>query len=263
MTAVEFHRMTRGADGHHTHGWIASLLCHGLGAGCALLLLAEIDKPVLPKPFVWEVAMTEAPAPVEPAPVEPAPAPPVRQPVKRVVESQPLVTPVEPIQEPAPVQQEVHEPMAEQLVQAIAPSVIDRSESIQTQEAVAEPATPTSESLSSTIEHRVIHHRLVRFRQAEADYGWLRDTLRSRIEELKRYPPEARSNHWEGKVVVQAVIRADGTVADLSVAESSGRAVLDQEALAVMRKASPLVLKHPLGKSQVTILVPISYRLDG
>ena len=58
-------------------------------------------------------------------------------------------------------------------------------------------------------------------------------------------------------------IRDDGSVIALSIAESSGRSILDQEAMMVMKKASPLALKHPLGKSQITILVPISYRLDG
>jgi protein TonB len=103
----------------------------------------------------------------------------------------------------------------------------------------------------------------VHYRQTQADYGWLRDTLWKRIQELKRYPALARTNHWEGKVVVAAVIRDDGTVVGLRIAESSGRPILDQEALSVMRQASPLTLKHPLGKPQVTILVPISYRLDG
>lgn len=47
------------------------------------------------------------------------------------------------------------------------------------------------------------------------------------------------------------------------IAESSGQSILDQEALAVMMKASPLILKHPLGKPSITMLIPISYRLDG
>ena len=38
--------------------------------------------------------------------------------------------------------------------------------------------------------------------------------------------------------------------------------LLDQDAISVLRKASPLALKHPLGKEQITILVPIAYRLE-
>ncbi|MFO0775514.1 MAG: TonB family protein [Nitrospiraceae bacterium] len=109
-----------------------------------------------------------------------------------------------------------------------------------------------------SVTQRAVHHR-----QVEADFGWLRDTLWGRIEQLKRYPMQARANHWEGRVVVEAVIREDGEVVGLHIAESSGREVLDQEAMVVMKKASPLRLKHPLGRSQVTILVPITYRLDG
>ena len=59
---------------------------------------------------------------------------------------------------------------------------------------------------------------------------------------MKRYPTQARANHWEGKVLVKAVIRDDGTVADLMIAESSGQPILDQEAMAVMMKASPSIL---------------------
>jgi protein TonB len=93
------------------------------------------------------------------------------------------------------------------------------------------------------------------------DYSWLAEALWSRVERLKRYPHMARMNRWEGKVVLQAVVRENGELLELKVAESSGYAVLDQEALEVLRRASPLSLKHPLGQPQVVIQVPISYRL--
>jgi protein TonB len=96
---------------------------------------------------------------------------------------------------------------------------------------------------------------------AQADFGWLAESLWRRIEDLKRYPSLARSRRWEGRVVVEAVIRHDGEILDCQIAESSGHGVLDQDALAVLRRASPLPLKHPLGRDQVTILLPITYRL--
>lgn len=108
-----------------------------------------------------------------------------------------------------------------------------------------------------------MQHRLVQVREARADYGWLRDALWGRIAELKRYPTLAKANHWEGKVVAEVVIREDGTAVDLQVAESSGRPILDQDALAVIMKASPLTLKHALGRQTVTLLGPISCKLDG
>ena len=129
-------------------------------------------------------------------------------------------------------------------------------------EPIQERTEEVMQAAPSIIEHRVVQQRLVQYRQTQADYGWLRDALWRRIEALKRYPTQARANHWEGKVVVRAVIRDDGTVADLVITESSGRSILDQEAMAVMMKASPLILEYPLGNPSITMLIPISYRLD-
>lgn len=97
---------------------------------------------------------------------------------------------------------------------------------------------------------------------AKPDYGWLAQALWNRIEQLKRYPYFARMNRWEGKVVLRAVIKEDGQLMHLEVAESSGHSVLDLDALEIMRQASPLKLKHALGQPQVVVQVPISYRLE-
>jgi protein TonB len=94
------------------------------------------------------------------------------------------------------------------------------------------------------------------------DYGWLMDALWRQVDRLKRYPHTARLNRWEGKVVVRAVVRDDGQVVDLSVEESSGHTVLDRDALEILKQASPLKLKYPLGQSQVVVHVPISYKLQ-
>ncbi|WP_447984023.1 TonB family protein [Nitrospira sp. Nam74] len=117
--------------------------------------------------------------------------------------------------------------------------------------------------VSSEVEHRLVTERTVQaMPHAQADYGWLAESLWTRIEQLKRYPLQARTRHWEGKVILEAVIRDDGTIVGLRIDESSGHAILDQDALNVVKKASPLALKHPLGQPQITILVPISYNLE-
>lgn len=318
MTTIEFGKLTRSGETNHAHSWSVSLVFHVLSIWCAIVLLAEIEKPNRPMPFTWEVAMVEAPPKVEPAPVTPTPPPPVPTPVRpqatpqvqRTVDQRPQVqtqqvqpqtlttvetvrqmvqdvatpveqataTPVETAVHRTPVQSvesltavtETATPMVGAVVETSAPvaQLVTESSPVTAQIAVAhQPAVLEREapvqSDSPTVEEKAVQHRVVHYRQSQADYGWLRDTLWKRIQELKRYPALARTNHWEGKVVVAAVIRDDGTVVGLRIAESSGRPVLDQEALSVMRQASPLTLKHPLGKPQVTILVPISYRLDG
>lgn len=95
--------------------------------------------------------------------------------------------------------------------------------------------------------------------QARAHYGWLKADLMAHIERLKRYPQSALDNKWEGRVVVRAVIREDGHLLDLSVVESSGHEVLDRESLELLKRVSPLPLKHQLGAPQVTLRIPINY----
>lgn len=277
MTTLDLGRLTGESRPHQAHGWMVSLLCHVLVVGCAIALMAEIEKPVLPDTFQWEVSVVESPAPVEAAPPEKPPAPviqpppppvkpvtPIQQPVQHTVQD--VAVPVETVQAVQQTTQEAvtqvvssrQEPMVEQ-----APSQPTAVSSVERAEPIHERTEEVAQAAPSMIEHRAVQQRLVQYRQTQADYGWLRNALWGRIEELKRYPTQARANHWEGKVVVKAVIRDDGTVADLMIAESSGQPILDQEALAVMMKASPLILKHPLGKPSITMLIPISYRLDG
>ena len=140
---------------------------------------------------------------------------------------------------------------------------------VETASPVEAPTVSHSEPMDTivseptVVQQSSVAHREVReSAPAQADLGWLAESLWSRIEELKRYPRQARARRWEGKVVLEAVIRHDGTILECLIAESSGHGLLDQDAISVLRKASPLALKHPLGKEQITILVPIAYRLE-
>ena len=97
---------------------------------------------------------------------------------------------------------------------------------------------------------------------ARTDYGWLSDTILRRVEELKRYPSEARLDRAEGKVVLKVVIRGDGSVDDVEVYQSSGYRSLDHAAVELLRLAAPFQLPRPLGKSQMTVKIPMNYRLE-
>ena len=152
---------------------------------------------------------------------------------------------------------------------AVDPPAVVADAFVETATPVAAPAVSHSETMEPVVsEHTVVRQSSVVHREvretapAQADLGWLAESLWSRIEELKRYPRQARARRWQGKVVLEAVIRHDGTILECLIAESSGHGLLDQDAISVLRKASPLALKHPLGKEQITILVPIAYRLE-
>lgn len=99
-------------------------------------------------------------------------------------------------------------------------------------------------------------------RDLQADFGWLSAALRERIESLKRYPSFAKSRKWEGKVVIEADISESGEIVRVQVAESSGHTVLDDEAMAVVRRSSPVPLRYELGQLFITIRVPIVYKLN-
>jgi periplasmic protein TonB len=97
---------------------------------------------------------------------------------------------------------------------------------------------------------------------ARLDYSWLSETILRRVEELKRYPAEARLDRAEGKVVLKAVIRGDGSVDDVEVYQSSGYRSLDHAAVELLKQAAPFELPRPLGKSKMTVKIPMSYRLE-
>ncbi len=53
----------------------------------------------------------------------------------------------------------------------------------------------------------------------------------------KHYPKEARRNRWEGCVELSISVAADGSVAEVSILNSSGYRILDTSALKMMRNA--------------------------
>jgi protein TonB len=95
----------------------------------------------------------------------------------------------------------------------------------------------------------------------KVDHGWLAESLRRRLAEIKRYPSTARLNGWEGKVVLRAVIRADGHLSEVKVHRSSGYDALDNAAMEAIRLVCPLHMHQPLGTSEVAVYVPIVYSL--
>jgi protein TonB len=152
-------------------------------------------------------------------------------------------------------------PLAESSVsQTAVDNVPVETSAIQTMPVIESPGaqpTPATPIQQASIQHAPTQP----IPATKADYSWLLETLWNRVERLKRYPHIARTNRWEGLVVLKAVINEDGQLLDLKIAESSGHSVLDQDAMDVMRRSCPLQLKHPLGKSQVELRVPISYKL--
>jgi protein TonB len=87
--------------------------------------------------------------------------------------------------------------------------------------------------------------------------------ISAKIRQFEEYPPVARRRHWEGTTVVQLRVTPEGKVTDITVVEKSGYDVLDEAAMKMIRKASPLPAPpEGLRDRDRTVLVPIKFRLD-
>ena len=87
--------------------------------------------------------------------------------------------------------------------------------------------------------------------------------ISAKIKQHEEYPPVAKRRHWEGTTVVQLQLTPEGKVTDISVVEKSGYEILDEAAVKMVRKASPLPPPpESLPRRDRTVLVPIKFRLD-
>jgi periplasmic protein TonB len=87
-------------------------------------------------------------------------------------------------------------------------------------------------------------------------------SLVSHLNRFKRYPEAARTRHNQGEVSVEFTLDRTGRVVASRVVRSSGSRALDDEALAVLQRASPL----PAPPAQVAgatfdLRLPIEFRI--
>ena len=79
----------------------------------------------------------------------------------------------------------------------------------------------------------------------------------------KRYPRIAQDNNWEGRVELRIVFAENGAMTALTVKKSAGRAVLDEEAQAMIRSAQPQVALPPVLRGKAfTLEIPVEFSLQ-
>jgi len=76
----------------------------------------------------------------------------------------------------------------------------------------------------------------------------------------KRFPPEARSRGEQGGATVSFALDGSGRVTRVALVRGTGSAILDQEATAMVRRASPFPAP-PDGRS-TNFTVPVSFRIQ-
>jgi periplasmic protein TonB len=97
--------------------------------------------------------------------------------------------------------------------------------------------------------------------------GQTRDSFLARLlaqlNRFKQYPRAAARAHIEGVVMLHFMMDAQGKVLSFEIAKSSGRRVLDNEALALIARAQPLpALPADFPTRTLDAVVPIEFSLQ-
>lgn len=86
--------------------------------------------------------------------------------------------------------------------------------------------------------------------------------LHGMLEQYFVYPPLARRQGWEGKVIVSLTVDADGHLHPTRIARSSGYALLDADALDTLRRIGALPQARAwLHGRALDLDLPVVYRL--
>ncbi len=279
--------------------WGISVLLHGLSVGSLLALSSQVKPIVSEEIFQWDVALVESTkseslseqsrssVPKQPSQARVLSSPPSPKGVKEVSKTgMPIKQKVEPLQpaletvrpseqkvEDPPVQEE---PVEQRVVEAAAPVAepIAEAKMAEPVAVVSAPVSPSEVAVPQEIPVQAsapthsVENLLAQAAKAsvsgsetKADHRWLAESLWRRVAELKRYPSSARMNGQEGKVILKAVIRSDGHLADVFIQKSSGHSDLDAAAIEVVKLACPLHMKHSIDRPQIVVSLPIVYSL--
>jgi len=78
----------------------------------------------------------------------------------------------------------------------------------------------------------------------------------------KRYPRIAQENGWEGRVELHIAIGEDGAISSITVKKGAGRAVLDDEAQAMIRTAKSKATIPPALRGKAFVIeFPVEFFL--
>jgi protein TonB len=224
------------------HAFLASIAAHVL----TVILTAHKNAPLIHP----EAALTVILAKANPTASSAAPIPPmqpIRTPMPKIKgrnQSKNNTTP--------PVQAVAKTESVSEFASSVTQEVSPINAAITPDEKINEaPSKPTSlEPPQVPIENQ----------QLKAEYGVL---LAQEIAKHKQYPMLARKTKQQGNVVLQVQITGLGKLIDAQVYQSSGYALLDNQAMDMVKKATPFSQPPSnLGNSDLTLLVPVSFRLN-
>ena len=238
---------------------------YALAASLALHVLALLSFPSLP-------SLSMRPAPPEPPlearltplqPAEPPKPPPPPAPVPTPVEPKPI--------EPKPTEQKAVEPKRraparpaqEEPPPAAEPAPLPAPAPAPAPAPVAAPPPPRAQpSVSAARPPAPPAPRAAARPDAASLAARYRSAIMLQAARYKRYPRFARDNGWEGRVEVRLAIGADGAVASIGAAGGSGYAILDRQALEMVRSAQrATTIPEGLRGKPFSVDIPVIFSL--
>ena len=169
------------------------------------------------------------------------------------ISSSPIQQPIEKIETPEPIKKV--EPI-QKIEKKITP-IIDKNATTVAQPAPKEVAPPAPAEVISKIPNVVPQEQVT---QSIESYSSL---LANAIAKYKQYPKIAQMRGWQGTVIADLEIDSKGSVISVKIKKSSTYEVLDNEALEMIKKASPFPAPPDnLRGKNFNVLVPISFKLE-
>ena len=224
-------------------------------------LPAPTVEPVQASPVLVAPSPDPAPPPAVP-PADTVPMPPEPSPVAAPV----AVAPPEPPAPPPPVVRRV-EPPKPRPAPRPRPAVAQPRRTVPTRpadERTTEPAqteTRPSASVSAAAPVARVPSPAAAAPAATIGADW-RASLAAWLQAHRHYPDQARQRGDEGRTVIRFTVARDGRVLGYTLVSSSGSASLDEAAEAMFRNAQLPPFPASMAESQVTVTVPIRFRLE-
>ena len=166
------------------------------------------------------------------------------------ISTSPIQKPIEQIETPQPIKKV--EPVQKKITPIIDKNATSIAQTIPKEVAPPMPAEAISKTPNIVPQEQVTQHL--------ESYSSL---LANAIAKYKQYPKIAQMRGWQGTVIADLEIDSKGSVVSVKIKKSSTYEVLDNEALEMIKKASPFPAPpESLRGKNFNVLVPISFKLE-
>ena len=166
------------------------------------------------------------------------------------ISTSPIPKPIEKIETPQPIKK------VEPVQKRITP-IIDKNATSIAQPIPKEVAPPMPAEAISKTPNILPQEQVTQYLES---YSSL---LANAIAKYKQYPKIAQMRGWQGTVIADLEIDSKGSVVSVKIKKSSTYEVLDNEALEMIKKASPFPTPpESLRGKNFNVLVPISFKLE-